>query len=367
MRIRSIALRLGLLVVVLTFLEIVARIAFAYLLPPQYTTVRGALAGENQFQPGYQKTTESAYLLYTPTPGLAIEGIIDHNSHGYRGKAVSMDRTPGIYRILCLGGSTTYGWGVTRAESAFPAQLEKLLNEDPPAGYSSVEVINAGAPFATSAEAFLYYHFKFHYYKSDLVILETGGNDAEGMLEPNYQPDYSNWRQAPAPIRPLAPFGRWLMHSRLIGLVVTPILYGQNPAKLTFIRDADIPPLSTWYPRSTDKRYYDKMPDIPVHENAFVHNTISLIRAVKQDGSRMLLFPFREGPRSRYSAAQEEAVEYNRKLLEKFAKEQSVAFAPFPQESVSRSNWVDSCHLNEAGCVEKARHLLPYVKSVIGQ
>ena len=359
-------LKLLLLGITLAVLEVLARVAFAYLLPPDYARVRAALAGKSRFQPGYQKTTEQAYLLYVPTPNMLVDGQIDHNSQGYRGKAVPMDRTAGVYRILCLGGSTTYGWTVRRAESAYPAQLEILMNEHPSAGYRAVEVINGGAPYATSAEMLTGYHFKFHYYKPDLVILNEGGNDAEGMIEPNYHPDYSNWRQAPVPIRPLPPFGRRLIQSRLISLLLVPALYGQNPGEPAFIRDADIPPAAVWYPRTTTERAHLTMPRIPLEEYAFAHNMQALILAIQRDGAKVLLMPFRESP-SGYPPAEMDCIALNRKLMEEYAAKYGTGFAPFPADAISRQNWVDSCHLNAAGEIEKARYILPFVQGLIAK
>jgi lysophospholipase L1-like esterase len=48
---------------------------------------------------------------------------------------------PGVFRILALGDSTTFGWGVAQ-EQAWPAQLEAVLR----ARGVAVEVINAGVP-----------------------------------------------------------------------------------------------------------------------------------------------------------------------------------------------------------------------------
>ena len=50
------------------------------------------------------------------------------------------------FRILCLGDSHTYGWGVKRRE-AWPAQLEALL--DPPGAPARFEVLNLGVRAAT--------------------------------------------------------------------------------------------------------------------------------------------------------------------------------------------------------------------------
>ncbi|MBI1317914.1 MAG: hypothetical protein GC168_03060 [Candidatus Hydrogenedens sp.] len=61
---------------------------------------------------------------------------------GVRGEAVGPKRT-GTLRVLCLGDSHTFGWGV-RDEDCYPRQLEALLRAR--LGEDAVEVINAGTP-----------------------------------------------------------------------------------------------------------------------------------------------------------------------------------------------------------------------------
>jgi lysophospholipase L1-like esterase len=61
------------------------------------------------------------------------------NDYGFRGENFSVDKTPGVTRILCMGDSVTFGWGVNN-EDTFPARLQQILR----AQGASVEVLNAG-------------------------------------------------------------------------------------------------------------------------------------------------------------------------------------------------------------------------------
>jgi lysophospholipase L1-like esterase len=58
--------------------------------------------------------------------------------HSFRSGLVTEPRTPGILRIVSLGSSSTYGYGVT-ANQAWSAFLQRRLGD-------GVEVINAGVP-----------------------------------------------------------------------------------------------------------------------------------------------------------------------------------------------------------------------------
>ena len=65
------------------------------------------------------------------------------NSFGFRGAEIDPKPAEGVYRILCVGDSFTYGMGV-REEEAWPAAVERLL--EPPDGFERVEAINTGVP-----------------------------------------------------------------------------------------------------------------------------------------------------------------------------------------------------------------------------
>jgi lysophospholipase L1-like esterase len=72
---------------------------------------------------------------------------VDHkpvhiNSHGTRGPEFETAKPPGTFRILSLGDSRTFGWGLTENET-YSAKLGQMLQDS--RGMSNrVEVINAG-------------------------------------------------------------------------------------------------------------------------------------------------------------------------------------------------------------------------------
>lgn len=67
------------------------------------------------------------------------------NEEGLRGPDVSTEVPVGEQRMLCIGGSVTFGTGVPEADS-YPSQLEQLLKADG----VSVSVINGGTPACSS-------------------------------------------------------------------------------------------------------------------------------------------------------------------------------------------------------------------------
>ena len=62
------------------------------------------------------------------------------NSLGFRDRPRSAAKPPGVFRIVCLGGSNTYGVDVNDEET-WPARLEDALNKE---GKGRFEVWNAG-------------------------------------------------------------------------------------------------------------------------------------------------------------------------------------------------------------------------------
>ena len=92
---------------------------------------------------------------------------VSSDSRGMRFPQHSLEKPDGVFRILLLGCSTTFGWGVEDHES-LPAQLETVLQSR---GYSSVEVINGGQPGYTSHQGRRFFEEVAQQYQPDLVFL----------------------------------------------------------------------------------------------------------------------------------------------------------------------------------------------------
>lgn len=345
-------------------LEGAARVVFAAV--PAWEKRRLLLRGEIDLGPtgAAQYSVGQAYLLYVPSPNFHDDSGLSHNAHGYRGKALPQARTPRVARILFLGGSTTYSWGVPEPDGTYPAHVERLLNEHPPEGFSSVEALNGGIPWGTTAEMLTHYHFKFHFYDPDLVVLNPGGNDAQGLVAPYYHPDSSHWRQPLIPAQPAAPRARRLLQSRLLGLFLVPILYDPFPDS-KFVNFDGRPPLVAWYDKATpnDERL---VPKLPREEIAFHHNLTVLIDEILKDGHKVLLVPFRLHPQTGFGAGLKAAIALEEEMLLELGRRRGLPVAPFPAEVISPQNWIDTCcHVNGAGNLEKARHVLPYVSAAL--
>ncbi len=93
---------------------------------------------------------------------------IQINNDGLRDIEHSVFKSKGVYRILSLGDSMTFGWGVNQDETWWKI-LEKHLNNNPEAKYE-YEIINLGVWMYTFDQQLLRLIDKGLKYKPDLVI-----------------------------------------------------------------------------------------------------------------------------------------------------------------------------------------------------
>jgi lysophospholipase L1-like esterase len=149
---------------------------------------------------------------------LALDVYLHHRSQGlglnvwgYRGPAVGR-KQPGETRIVTLGGSTVFGFGLPWTE-AWPFYLEREINARRPAK-TPASVINLGVP-RDSAGTFVSTIGDYEYLKGDVVILYEGYNDLEPPQARNSATaaaNYLAWRHQ-------SPIFRWTGYLPILPLV----------------------------------------------------------------------------------------------------------------------------------------------------
>lgn len=164
-------------------LEVLARLYVGYFWPEDKKSyfldsseVRGRL-------------TSHTYLPYLPAPGYSTN-TNRHNSLGFRGEEIGIEKPAGITRIVAIGGSTTYGTHVDDYTESYPAQLEALLNS----GSREFEVINAGVPGWVSTEHLINLQTRVLPLDPDIIIIFQGRNELFAQAFNNFKPDYSHLR-----------------------------------------------------------------------------------------------------------------------------------------------------------------------------
>ncbi|HET6278967.1 MAG TPA: SGNH/GDSL hydrolase family protein, partial [Candidatus Polarisedimenticolia bacterium] len=103
------------------------------------------------------------------------------NSAGFRGPELPGEKQPGEFRILLLGDSYTFGFGVGD-EDTFAHRLQEMI--DSRAGAAGrVSVINAGVSAYGTAQQLLLYESAHAKFAPDLVVLNFFvGNDVQENL-----------------------------------------------------------------------------------------------------------------------------------------------------------------------------------------
>ena len=169
---------------------------------------------------GFRFVPDTA-LAYRLRPGFEFRSedgvqVTRHNAAGFRDDDDFPPKTAGTLRVLCLGGSTTYGVSVVDNAATYPADLEQFLNNDiRPAGWEHVEVFNLGVGGYTSREVLM--NLKLHGLPlaPDVVVIQCGFNDVAPRFYANFDPDYAHFRK---PLEPLEPgfLARIAYHSQLV-------------------------------------------------------------------------------------------------------------------------------------------------------
>lgn len=137
-----------------------------------------AVAVPSEF-PQAAKYAPHHYLCYTLQPGYS-KGGTRHNSLGFRGPEIAIPKPAGRFRIVALGGSTTYTEFVENDADSFPARLESALRRR--MASDRFEVVNAGCPGYNSWESLATLQYRALELEPDLVILYDGVNDVHARL-----------------------------------------------------------------------------------------------------------------------------------------------------------------------------------------
>jgi len=173
----------GSLVATLVLFEVVARVgAWLYFDRNPYYLFYGFVSWTSEEGDGHSEKLDG-YFKFPPNQtiqhGLPEPGRI--NSHGFRGPEFSGDKPAGTFRVLCLGGSSTFGY-TDRDEGTYPFLLEQRLaarSEKP------VEVLNGGIPHYNTDHLVAMLRGEGLSWSPDLLTLYCAYNDAIYPLAEN--------------------------------------------------------------------------------------------------------------------------------------------------------------------------------------
>jgi lysophospholipase L1-like esterase len=255
------------------------------------------------------------------------------------------------WRILAIGGSTTFGDLVRREEDTWVYQLEQRVRER--CGVEC-EVINGGVGGYTVLENLIHYVSLLADLSPDVILLYEGINDVDARLYGSVALDYSNYRipwrngglELPEASRVLAwlfPYRYYILFDRLIesrqmhiGEVVSP----------------PHPPPSEWAAALAH--------NTPVVYKTHLKNLIQLLRGqghavvvlpqyftVVKQGDELFIKGVEEHNQINRAVADEMRVPYLGKLID--------------SHLFHRNDTFDNCHFNERGSIKMAEEVFLFL------
>lgn len=290
-----------------------------------------------------------AHTVYQMRPGGHA------NSFGFYDRAWTRARTPGVPRILCLGGSTTQGGNALGRKGAYPHQLEVLLEARLA---RDVEVLNAGIAGWSTAEMLVSWFLTLQDFRPDVLVLHEAVNDLPARFLADFEPDYSHWR-TPVRIQPVAGPERWLV--RASDLYVGLRLRRTGPPELTDVctRAGPREPLLA----------EDRLP--PETALPFRRNLLSIARAARADGALVVLMTL-PCAAERQAPIWATGIAENNRQLRQLAASEGLLLADaerlFDERPELAAHFLDGVHLDPAGDRAKAelleRTLTPWLDSL---
>ena len=310
--------------------------------------------------------TPHPYLSYYPTPNYE-KGQTFHNSLGYRSDEFPLEKPSGVFRIVALGGSSTYDVSIKDNDETFTAQLEKLLKED--YGYRDVQVINAGVSGYNSWEILVNLEFRVLDLDPDLVIIYEGTNDVHArMVEPSaYRGDDLGRRQAWQ-----APRVDLWEHSTLLRILSR----AMNITRQVSVDDFVSAPTYMSWPFESRLIEDNLDPAEILEENPpiyFRRNLENMIAIAKEHDVQILFSTWAHSPNLNDYASEgyyQQGFKENNDVVKEVAVSHDIPLFDFagvmPQEALY---WADGRHVNEAGALVKARLFAKYIhdQGLMGQ
>ena len=133
------------------------------------------------------------YLPFVLRTGhVSSNGRFSNNRYGFRGKEFDPQKPDGVFRIVAIGASTTYGVA-NSDENTYPAQLERMIRES---GRDDVEVLNAGVTGYTTTETFVNFYLRVLDLDPDMIIFYQARNDVFPQAFNGFTPDFQHYRRA---------------------------------------------------------------------------------------------------------------------------------------------------------------------------
>ena len=297
-------------------------------------------------------------------------GANRHNALGYRGEEITLEKPAGVVRIVCCGGSTTYGYGTDDYRLTVPSMLQYGLRE---AG-KQVEVVNAGCPGWSTFETLVNFESRVLDLSPDHVVFYHGINDVLASMV--WPPEALRGDQS-----------GWLVRERR--MVEAPLLERSDLARIVMVRNGVIEPHGSMlrvvgeaaasnqtfnFRRQRKQGTYPEglFRDVPLERmlrangtRLFRRNLESLIAVARAHGVSVLLTTFAYSaefpgnPNIGHPAVRDAIDAYN-EVVREAARRHGVALVDLQPLLRSKDLFTDGEHFSVAGNVARTKQLMPY-------
>jgi len=311
------------------------------------------------------------YLGYIPKKNYKTD-VNKHNSLGFRGEEFPVKKPKGEFRIVCMGGSTTYTIKIDDYRKAYPYLLEKILHQR---GYTHVKVINAGVGGWSSWESLINYPLRIQPLEPDLIIVLDALNDIHARVvwpHQAYLSDNSGRRGVPDALF----IPDWKEYSSIYRILAVKL--GWIQPQISLARSLDADPETFWLPRfnryqltpdqrSTMGKYKGVSAKTIFSQNKptyFENNLSNLTTIAKADGVKVVLSTFNLSNDLNFTSSEYlKALSEMNAVIAQVADSQKVSLFRYDQAFPGDPKYyVDDCHVNEVGSQLKATVFANYLE-----
>jgi lysophospholipase L1-like esterase len=300
------------------------------------------------------------YTAYAMKPGYRRGDFENINSLGFRGEEFSAEKPDGVYRVVAIGGSTTFGVYLPWRQS-YPYYLQQTLRER--LGTDAVEVINAGMTGSTTAESLHRLFTQILPLQPDMVVVYHAYNDLFPRVFDNYQEDYYHWRKSDPNNPPgLTRFYLW----RLALRALNPTAFHENYDLQRYV----------WKTENLPDSDTERLVNFDLSSNAaFANNLEHIIRTLEAWDVQPVLASFAIHPDIWHwndyfpSYVWEEGIRQNNAAIAALAVRYDLPLVPFAEAMTGpkkRVYYNDSIHMTAEGNQIKAAVFADTIAPLIG-
>lgn len=380
-----------LLIVLIALVAVVAlELGARFVLKAQDQGTDPVAGGRHLYHPYRSHQLNPTYVRDLDTHGLKL-----HSADGFRSdRPIAKDRTPGVIRIVMMGGSALYGIGAEapyprqptlKNDETVPARLEARLNAELAAAgrNEKVEVINAAVVAYRTFHHLVYFNETLYEYRPDLVLFLDGHNDFYHYEVYNNWQTYVGgtesltrhfdhrglWFTALANVRFLAQYSNVFMVLEKAMQRSWPEVPGPRFAQL----DA---------PRTVEAAFPANVPQLLDESIMKTYRQLKTLGEMFDFEMMVFLQPqvafekaanLSPGDREIQSITARHEINPRRAELRPLFPEQfrrhDIAFADIADIATEASSgqdlYLDYCHLSPAGSVVAAERMLPHVKEMV--